>query len=145
MPSLARLQLQTRPDADSVIDRFESWWGRENKTSLLTCGLRPTQELKLQHLVWQPGDHWFDFDTRLQAAEEMFFATPYCCENLPVFWPNLGPDILAAPFGVRIEYAADTSWAHPLGESLDAANAAHPDFQADLWRQTEALQRLSLE
>jgi hypothetical protein len=38
----------------------------------------------------------------------------YFGDALPPVWPNLGPEVFSAFFGIELEYTAETSWAVPV-------------------------------
>lgn len=48
-------------------------------------------------------------------------------ETFPVFWPNLGPNIMAAAYGCPYVFGEVTAWAEPILEDPDK-NYAFPSF-----------------
>ncbi|HOG46503.1 MAG TPA: hypothetical protein PLB78_07645, partial [Anaerolineae bacterium] len=56
---------------------------------------------------------WLDPDYAVAAAEEELRLTYFGGEALPIFWPNLGPDVFAAYLGCSLELGEATTWAQP--------------------------------
>jgi hypothetical protein len=50
-------------------------------------------------------------------------------ETFPVYWPNLGPEVYAAFFGLELTYGEITSWAQPMIPDLAGdADVSRPRF-----------------
>lgn len=115
-----------------VADRFSAWWLHQRQDRpLLELRVKPTVEkpVKPASVPWR---EWaLDAEGRCDEALYLLRHTPFVAETLPVFRPNVGPDLIAAPYGVEIEFAESTSWAqHTLGDISDWAGicAKEPDF-----------------
>ncbi len=115
-----------------VADRFNGWWLHQPQDRpLLELRVKPTvnRSDKPEHLTWR---EWaLDADARCDEAVHLLRHTPFVAETLPVFRPNVGPDLIAAPYGVEIEFAESTSWArHTLDDISDWAGIRlrQPDF-----------------
>lgn len=67
-------------------------------------------------------ERWFDtervVDSALAAASNMDFLG----DALPTAWPNLGPEVFSAFFGMEMEYTMDTSWGIPNLKDWAAAD-----------------------
>lgn len=95
--------------------KFMEYWARENHDRPLLqirapkagASKKPFKEKSYPSLK----DRWFDIDYLLAKANYDFENTFFGAEAFPMYWPNLGPDILAAFYGIDLEYGEDTSWA----------------------------------
>ncbi len=94
--------------------RIEAWWAGE-----------PLDRALLQVTAPRPGERrlsppasleqrWLDPDYVVAAAAEEMRLTYHGGEALPIFWPNLGPDVFAAYPGCELRLGEDTAWSVPL-------------------------------
>ncbi len=58
-------------------------------------------------------ERWMDTERVVDQAVAGASNTLYYGDALPMAWPNLGPEVFSAFFGLDMEYGADTSWAIP--------------------------------
>ncbi len=59
-------------------------------------------------------DRWMDTDRVVEQAVAGASNTLFLGDALPVAWPNLGPEVFSAFFGMEMEYTADSSWGEPV-------------------------------
>jgi hypothetical protein len=70
-------------------------------------------------------DRWMDTERMVQWALASAANTEFLGDALPIAWPNLGPELFSAFFGMEMEYTADTSWGVPnLDDWADADGLA---------------------
>ena len=60
------------------------------------------------------GDRWLNADYVAECAIAWTSNLDYFGDALPVAWPNLGPDLMAAFLGGELKFAETTSWSSPL-------------------------------
>lgn len=141
------MELKACPNAEAIFDRYEAWWNLANETPLVTCGIHPAIELRREH--WGPvaAADWMDFDRRIELFDERAMATPAFAENLPVFDPNLGPDVLSTIYGSDIEFGegTGTSWVHPICSTVQEVLALQPSLEAPLWREAMRFVQMAAE
>lgn len=66
-------------------------------------------------------DRWMDTERMAQWTAASAANTEFLGDALPIAWPNLGPELFSAFFGMEMEYTADTSWGVPnLDDWADA-------------------------
>lgn len=133
----------SRMDIEMTLDRWEAWWDCANETPLVTAWV-PSDPPAPWHELGD-RDRWMDFEARIEALDAAIAGEPAFGDNVPSWFPNLGPDIAAAPWGSQLAFARDTSWAHPIGETLAEVDLSSPDFQAPMWRAIEDFLDLCLE
>jgi hypothetical protein len=58
-------------------------------------------------------DRWWDTEYQLELFEYQLEHSVYNAETFPVYWPNLGPEVYSAFYGVELSYKEVTSYAIP--------------------------------
>jgi hypothetical protein len=108
-----------KPDWDKVQEHYIHYWAGENHKSPILHLTAPkdiqTPWPKKDHT--SPKERWFDTEYMLEQANAGFRNTYLGGDALPICWPNLGPDLFAALYGIPLEYGQDTSWSiHTLAD-----------------------------
>lgn len=141
------MQLEYKPDADKVMARMEAWWNKailDRATIQVTAPKSNPKPLPAkQHASLR--ERWMDVDYIVNHAAVQLGNTYFPAEQLPCFWPNLGPEVLTACYGAPMTFGEDTSWSKPILHDW----AGIPDLKLDLnseYNQTlRAMQRLAFE
>lgn len=106
--------MRFKEDWEAARSRLEAWWqGQVLDRPLIQVTAPRTGERR----VAPPRDleqQWLDPDYVVAAAEEQMRLTYYGGEALPIFYPNLGPDVFAAYLGGDLEFGEETSWSVPM-------------------------------
>jgi len=86
-----------------------------------------------------------DTDRVVELARATALNTEYLGDALPTAWPNLGPEVFSAFFGVELEYTDETSWAKPL--ITDWEKTDHVRFSQDsiYWKKLVEMTNALLE
>ena len=58
-------------------------------------------------------ERWMDTERVVASAVATTRNTDYLGDALPMAWPNLGPELFSAFFGMGMEYSPDSSWGVP--------------------------------
>ena len=58
-------------------------------------------------------DRWMDTERIVESALASARNTEFLGDALPTAWPNLGPELFSAFFGMEMDYTADSSWGIP--------------------------------
>ena len=128
--------------------RFDAWW----QGGLLD---RPPVRFQLekQRDVGRPPaaatlrDRWMNPDIAVPNGLASLAETDWLGDSVPIYMPNLGPDITGTFFGCELEFGEDTSWStHPLESEEDYEKLAQsaPDFSNPYWLAIEEMTRRSL-
>lgn len=64
-------------------------------------------------------ERWFDAEYQVDSFLKSIEGCTFKGETFPFFWPNLGPEIYAAFFGMDLEFGEITSWAKPTIEDIE--------------------------
>lgn len=127
--------------------RFQAWWDGEglDRPLLTLRAKRGEPEPRPDARFIDRHETWFDVDHQLDA----FVADLACYRPLgdavPVFFPNLGPDLLATLFGCELEFGDDTSWSLPVGEAAADVLRHEATFDGLYWRTIERMTQASLD
>ncbi len=142
--------IEFKPNLPEADERIRRWWER-------TATDRPVVSLHVQPSEPYAGpvshhdtlrERWLDAEFRVEEAAARMARRDYPAEALPVFEPNLGPDLLATFFGAELRFSEQTSWAQPvLDDRSDwaAFRRREPDPENACWRAAEAMMELAIE
>ncbi len=91
-------------------------------------------------------ERWFDVEYQIESFERSLETAVFRGETFPIFWPNLGPNVYAAFYAGRLEFAEVTSWYEPVLPDLDDLSPlARDPFQSPYFKKLEELTRAALE
>lgn len=90
-------------------------------------------------------DRWENVDYVVTSARRRIENTFFGGEAVPVFNPNLGPDILGAIAGCELEYGEDTSWAVHSVEDWSMYPPLVFDESNRWWKKIEEITKAAVE
>jgi len=114
-----------KPDYEAAQKRIDAFWDHEDTD-------RPIIQMfyydegsnalkKKAHATHK--DYWLDIDYRVEQANHWMKYTVYCAEAMPVFFPNLGPEIISAWAGCPYHFGEHTTWSEPCVFDWEKDNA----------------------
>lgn len=138
-----------KPGYEDTLQRFAKWWRlEETDRPVLELPVRPRPfEIAAKRPESLP-DRWMNPEWRVEAALAELRARPYVAETLPVFMPDVGPDLTATLLGAKLEFGENTSWSHhPVQdvEEWEEVLQCRPDFDNPFWQAIEAMTKMALE
>ena len=141
------MQLEYKPDADKAIARTKAWWNKailDRATIQVTAPKPNPKPLPEKHHATL-RERWMDVDYVVNRAAVEISNTYYPAEQLPCFWPNLGPEVLTACYGAELEFGENTSWSKPI--LLDWADTPklHLNFESEYLQTILAMQQHAFE
>ncbi len=113
------ITLAAKPDFDQAIQRIEAWYAHEviDRPPVRFSGhnveygqVEPDAAGRWPTLK----ERWFDVDYQLERFLRQIEGKSFLGETFPIFWPNLGPNVLAGIYGCPLEFGEVTSWAEPI-------------------------------
>ncbi len=137
--------MEFKPDFEDIIPRMEAFWKGEVADAACVAAIArkgPGREVPAPATIDQT---WLDIDYILDAAEARMEATHYAGVAVPVFRPNLGPDLFAALMGGSIEFREDTSWVKPFMTSWDDPPSFELDTECAEWKWHESIYARAVE
>lgn len=117
-------ELETKPDFDRCMERIYAWYEGEiidRPPIRFSAHNSEYSQITKENSKWKSlKDRWFDTEYQIESFIDSFKGKIFLAETFPIYWPNLGPDILAAFYGCELEYGEVTSWAqHFIGDIDD--------------------------
>ncbi|MHA1242313.1 MAG: hypothetical protein ACTSQU_16255 [Promethearchaeota archaeon] len=91
--------MEYKEDIDKAKERMNAWWDHEIIDRLDTVGED-----------WTLAKNYEDIDNALDGYEKRAGETYFGGESLPFYFPNYGPGIMAAVFGVIPTFKSGTVW-----------------------------------
>lgn len=141
------MELVTKPDFEMCARRMEAFWNR----AILD---RPFMQVTAPKPEPVPGpvsrhaslrERWLDagfaVDCALAAAENTYWGA----DAIPVFVPNLGPEVMSTGYGAELDFSDYTSWSHPLLQDWAQLETLRFDPQAFYITRILDMIRLGLE
>lgn len=136
--------LTLKPNFDQTINRFAAWWLGEivdrPPVTLAVLPSRPYRGPISTHATHQA--RWLDVEFVVEAAIAQMERTDFVGDSFPIFWPNVGPEISATPFGCELTFTETTSWSKPvIHADKDWACLATrlPNFDNLYWQTVERM------
>ncbi len=114
--STTPLALEYKPDADKVVERMAAWWEGEiiDRATILLTAPRPDAQPWPSKTHATLRERWMDIDYQVACAAIHAANTYWAGESLPIYMPNLGPEILTACYGAELNFTEDSSWSEPI-------------------------------
>jgi hypothetical protein len=105
-----------------------------------------------EHEPRNQRDRWFNAEYQVALAEAQLSQAEHLSDRLPIFNPNMGPEIAATLLGCELEFSATTSWAVPRIEQPEDEQTGWPsyvgkplDWENPYWRAIERMTELALQ
>lgn len=140
------MELRYKPDFAEVLARFEGWWECEIvDRPLVTISVRPEHESTLPQKTHSSlRERWFDAQYAVDCFEAGLDGAVFMAETVPVFYPNLGPEVCATLFGCELEFRETTSWTTPIVASCAEILEIQPNLDTVYWNAIREMTQLSL-
>jgi hypothetical protein len=139
-----------KPDLPETLARFEAWWdGRLIDRPPVTLNVKPQGKYTgptSNHASLR--ERWFDAEFNLERFIASMQQRCFLGDSLPVFFPNVGPELTSTLLGADLEYGETTSWSKPIIHSptdWEALLQRQGDFRNEYWLKIEEMTRLAIE
>lgn len=113
---------ELKPDFEDVLNRFEAWWDCEIiDRPLVSIAFPEAEQSRAPVPVKSHKNHrdrWMDTEYMVKTAEARLRNTVHFADQLPIAWPDLGPEIFSAFYGCEMEYGENTAWSKPMLSDL---------------------------
>ena len=143
------MPIERIPDWEKRLDRQDAFWHNAILDRPVVVMHVPAARPGAANPPEKPyasfRDRWLDTERVAGAAVAGMMNCDYLGDALPIAWPNLGPEVFSAMFGVEMEYTAETSWAIP--SIHDWTDVGHLAFSKDnfYWKKLEEMTDALLE
>ena len=105
-----------KEDNQEAKERLDAWWDGEILDRPVISYLIPRKRGKLGGYLDLMGEDWSlaqnhdAIEEAMNGFEERAALTIYGGETIPSYFPNYGPGIIAAIFGVKPKFESRTVW-----------------------------------
>lgn len=140
------MKRSTIEQLESILQRYHAWWHCEiiDRAPVWLVVQKDAKPMPAkQHRSLR--ERWFDIDYQLDCFEANLANVEFLGDAVPVYMPNLGPDICATLFGAHLDFGENTSWAHPTLSSCKEVLGIKPDFHNPYWSTIKQMTVASLE
>jgi hypothetical protein len=112
------IELEKKPDFDQCMKRVYAWYNQEiTDRAPIRFGAHNEEYSKVQAMKGRSWpslkERWWDTAYQIGLFEHYLENSVFNAETFPVFWPNLGPEVYTAFYGVDLEYKEVTAYAKP--------------------------------
>lgn len=110
------MELLYKADAEQSMARMAAFWDKAvlDRPPILLTAPKPNRQLLPTRCYATLAERWMDVEGVVQRAATQIANTYWAGDGLPMFWPNLGPEILTACMGAELVFGEDTSWSTPI-------------------------------
>ena len=138
------IDLEQKPDFEKSMERIYAWYNQELIDRAPIRFSAHNAEYNEVHMLkgrfWKNlKDRWWDTDYQIELFEYQLQQSVFNAETFPVFWPNLGPEVFTAFYGVELLYKEVTSYAIPVIKEWSDADNIVLDFNNSYFRKIEEM------
>jgi len=139
-------ELECCPDAQKILDRFAAWWECKilDRPPVTMKVRQPPMDLPRKDYA-TVRERWFDSEHIVARCDAYYRQWVSVGDTLPVFFPNMGPEVVATLFGSELEFSEDSSWSQPIAASCREVLNLSCNFETPYWQTLRAMVDLSLE
>ncbi len=143
------VELENKPDFDSCMDRIYAWYHQEildrAPIRFSAHNSEYSDSFDLPGYSWKTlKERWWNTEYQIELFEYQLKHSTFNAETFPVFWPNLGPEVFTAFYGVELEYKEVTSYAIPSISDWSQLDTIRLDFNNPYFRKLEEMTREAL-
>jgi hypothetical protein len=144
------IELEQKPDFEKSMERIYAWYNQELIDRPPIRFSAHNAEYNEVHMLtdrdWKSlKDRWWDTEYQLELFEYQLKKSVFNAETFPVFWPNLGPEVYTAFYGVELLYREVTSYAVPIIIDWSILDKIVLDFNNEYFRKIEEMTYKALE
>lgn len=144
------LELEKKPDFDLAMQRIYAWYEQEMIDRPPIRFSAHNAEYNETHLLkgrsWANlKERWWDTDYQIELFENQLKHSVFNAETFPIFWPNLGPEVYTAFYGVELEYKEVTSYAISNIKDWSQLDDISLDFNNPYFKKIEEMTYAVLE
>lgn len=141
------LQLETKKDFEKCMERIYAWFEGEllDRPPIRFARHNAEFEMKEYDKAWNSlRERWFDAQYVVDSFAQGVRGKHFHAETFPMFWPNLGPNVFAACYGVGYEFGEMTAWADE-SFSLDEYDFPGIDWKSEYLKKLDEMTDYALE
>jgi hypothetical protein len=142
-------ELETKPDLPRAMKRILAWFGGQ---VIDRVPVRfSAHNAEYDHASAATGrwaslrERWFDAEYQVESYLQSLSGQTFLAESIPVFWPNLGPEIYSAFHGSELIYQEVTAYSVPLVQTWDDLSKIRLDTGNAYFRKIDEMTELALQ
>jgi hypothetical protein len=144
------VELEQKPDFEKSMERIYAWYNQEIIDRAPIRFSAHNAEYNEAHILegrsWNNlKDRWWDTEYQIELFEYQLKQSVFNAETFPVYWPNLGPEVFTAFYGVELLFKEVTSYAVPNLKDWSMMDHIKLDFNNAYFRKIEELTYAALE
>ena len=142
------VEIESKPDFEEAMERIYAWYENE---MIDRAPIRFSSHNQQNEKVTNDDSHeslkdrWFDAEYQVSQYLDEVERTTYLAETIPVFFPNLGPEVYAAFYGGEMIYQDVTSYYQPIVHVWEDMDKLKLDKSGKYWTKLEELTDLAIE
>lgn len=138
------VELEQKPDFEQCMKRIYAWYNQEIIDRAPIRFAAHNAEYDEAHLLkdrsWPTlKDRWWDTNYQIELFENQLKNSVFNAETFPIFWPNLGPEVYTAFYGVELEYKEVTSYSISNVKDWSQLDEIKLDFNNPYFRKIEEM------
>ena len=138
------VELEKKPDFDVCMDRINAWYNQEiidrAPIRFSAHNAEFNDSINLSGHKWNNlKERWWNTEYQIELFEYKLKHSTFNAETFPVFWPNLGPEVFTAFYGVELEYKEVTAYAIPSIKSWDQVDSIQIDYNNPYFKKLEEM------
>ncbi len=142
--------LEFKPDLEKTLERMEAFWERsvlDRPVTQFYLEKPPAERLPLPESHHASAEErWMDVEYQANLTFITLANRDYLGDTLPVAFPNLGPEVLAAFYGCPLRFGDyGTSWTDPILRDWSEADRIALDWENRYFHKLVALTDAMLE
>ena len=143
-------ELEKKPDFDRCLKRIYAWYNQEviDRAPIRFSAHNAEYggSVELPGYSWKNlKERWWHTDYQLELFEYKLAHSTFNAETFPVFWPNLGPEVFTAFYGVELEYKEVTAYSIPTIERWEQIDDIRIDFKNPYFLKLEEMKNEALK
>lgn len=144
------VELEQKPDFEKCMKRIYAWYNQEIIDRAPIRFAAHNAEYNETHLLkgrsWPSlKERWWDTDYQIELFEYQLKHSVFNAETFPIFWPNLGPEVYTAFYGVELEYKEVTSYSISNIKDWSQLDDIKLDFNNPYFQKIEEMTYAALE
>lgn len=144
------VELEKKPDFEMCMKRIYAWYEQaiidRAPIRFSAHNVEYNEAIVLKGRSWKSlKDRWWDTDYQIELFENQLANSVYNAESFPIFWPNLGPEVYTAFYGVELIYQEVTSYSVPIVEDWSQLDKLKLDVNNPYFKKIEEMTHAALE
>jgi hypothetical protein len=143
------VELETKLDFEKAMDRIYAWYENEmiDRVPIRFSSHNEQNEQIVQDKKGHKSleDRWFDAEYQVEKYLETIRGRKFLAETIPVFFPNLGPEVYSAFYGGEMVYQEVTSYYLPIVQEWKDMYDLKLGIQNKFWRKLDEMTDIAIE